>query len=60
MELLVSIATVFRRYVFVLEDPGKPVSNLTHTSHPLAEFLLADSWVLSRESSVNRFRVELV
>ena len=31
MELLISTATIFRRYTFVFEDFGKPVSNLTLT-----------------------------
>ena len=35
MELQISIATIFRRYAFVPEDPGKPVSKSPRTNHHL-------------------------
>ena len=57
MELEICIATVFRRYAFVLEDPGKPVSNLTLTNHP-SELSFSHSWTSSRELSADRFLVE--
>ena len=37
MELQIFIATIFRRYTFVLEDPKKPVSRLTLINSSLIE-----------------------
>ena len=60
MELQIFVATIFRRYAFVLEDPEKHVSDLT-LARPLRtdRVSFARSSTLSRDSSVDQSRAEL-
>ena len=59
MELQVFIATIFRRYTFVPEDPNKPVGRLTLINPSPIEFF-ACSPIQLRDLSVDLSRVELV
>ena len=61
LELQIFMATIFRRYTFVLENPEKRVSHhFTSPGHfPLIEFFFfARSSTLSRDSFVNRLHAE--